>query len=84
MKLHGRVGRQQFSRWTSEGAAGQAVKKAYSWLMIQSNILFDLFDSFYDLIGFPWNCVICATSSPSPKNCISAAPHKCWVSPSHR
>ncbi|CAI8831086.1 hypothetical protein EMIT0P260_20280 [Pseudomonas sp. IT-P260] len=60
------------------------MKKSYSWLMFLSNILFDLFDSFNDLMGCPWNCVICATSSPSPKNCISAAPHRCWGSLSHR
>ncbi|CAI8726242.1 hypothetical protein EMIT0P294_120050 [Pseudomonas sp. IT-P294] len=56
------------------------MKKAYSWLMIQSNILFDLFDRFNDLMEFSWNCVTCATSSPSPKNCISAAPPRCWAS----
>ncbi|CAI8948775.1 hypothetical protein EMIT0P100_40222 [Pseudomonas sp. IT-P100] len=78
------MGRQQFSRQTSGQAAGQAMKKAYSCLMIQSNILFDLFKRFCDLMGFSWNCVTCATSLPSPKNCTSAAPPRCWASRNRR
>ena len=45
--------------------------KEYRWLTILSNILFDLFDRFYDLIGLLWNCAIYATSSLLPKNCTS-------------
>ncbi|MNT52650.1 hypothetical protein D3C72_1896840 [compost metagenome] len=64
--------------------ACQAVKKAYSWLMIISNILFDLFKRFYDLLELPWNCVTCATSSPSPKSCILAGRRRTWGSPNRR
>ncbi|CAI8911344.1 hypothetical protein EMIT0P12_40278 [Pseudomonas sp. IT-P12] len=83
-ELHGRVERQQFSLETSEQAAGQAMKKAYSWLMIQSNILFDLFERFYDLMECSWNCATCATSSPWPRNCTSAVPPRCWASRNRR
>ncbi|MNC50842.1 hypothetical protein D3C75_1001080 [compost metagenome] len=58
--------------------ACQAVKKAYSWLMIISNILFDLFKRFYDLLELPWNCATCVTSLLSPKSCILAGRRRTW------
>ncbi|CAI8885286.1 hypothetical protein EMIT043CA1_20257 [Pseudomonas brassicacearum] len=65
-----------------KGTFWQAMKKAYSRLMILSNILFDLFKTLYDLLDCPWNCDTCVTSSPLPKNCISAVPRWPWASPS--
>ncbi|CAI8885758.1 hypothetical protein EMIT0P176_30170 [Pseudomonas sp. IT-P176] len=81
-KIMGEWRNSSFHGGPQECTAGQAMKKAYSWLMFLSNILFDLFKMFYDLMEFSWNCAICATLSPSPKNCISAARHRCWASPS--
>ncbi|CAI8889168.1 hypothetical protein EMIT048CA2_20236 [Pseudomonas chlororaphis] len=74
--------RQRFSRGTSGGAQPvRQWKKAYSWLMFLSNILFDLIDMFHDLMRRSWNCVTCVTSSRWPKSCISAAPPRFWASP---